>query len=46
MKKLIYLFVTLFIASCSGGGDGGDGGSGGGGGGGGGPLLNPQEKQH
>ena len=44
MKRLIYLFVTLFIASCSGGGDGGDGGSGGGGGGGGGPTPQPPGK--
>ena len=43
MKRLIYLFVTLFIASCSGGGDGGDGGSGGGGGGGG-PTPQPPGK--
>jgi len=34
MKRLIYLFLTLFIASCGGGG-GDEGGSGGGGGGGG-----------
>jgi len=44
MKRLIYLFLTLFIASCSGGGDGGDGGSGGGGGGGGGPTPQPPGK--
>jgi glyoxylase-like metal-dependent hydrolase (beta-lactamase superfamily II) len=41
MKRLIYLFLTLFIVSCSGGGDGGDGGSGGGDGGGGGPTPQP-----
>ena len=44
MRRLIYLFLTLFIASCSGGGDGGDGGSGGGGGGGGGPTPQPPGK--
>ena len=44
MKRLIYLFLTLFIASCSGGGDGGDGGSGGGGGGGGGSTPQPPGK--
>ena len=44
MKRLIYLFLTLFIASCSGGGDGGDGGSGGGGGGGGGSAPQPPGK--
>lgn len=41
MKRLVYLFVTLFIASCGGGGGDDGGGSGGGGGGGGGPTPQP-----
>jgi len=45
MKRLIYLFVTLFIASCGGGGgDDGGGSGGGGGGGGGGPTPQPPGK--
>jgi len=42
MKRLIYLFLTLFIASCGGGG--GDEGGSGGGGGGGGPTPQPPGK--